>query len=153
MAAAPFPGRSKAFVDVPRAAGLEARRRGVWDMFNPDFAQGYLGVGQAWGDYDNDGWPDLFVSGNMAANALRRNVEGAFVRSPLADDMLTPGLLTGGVLWGDYDNDGWSDLYVLAHGSNRLFRKVQGRALEAATAAAGVGRGQRRQRRVGRLRQ
>ena len=128
-----------AFVDVTRAAGLEARHRGAWDMFNPDFKQGYLGVGQAWGDYDNDGWMDLFVSGNRAANALWRNVEGAFVRSPLADDVLTPGLLTGGALWGDYDNDGWSDLYVLAHGPNRLFRNAQGQALEDATAVAGVG--------------
>ena len=66
-------------------------------------------------------------------------MEGAFVRSPLADDALTPGLLTGGALWGDYDNDGWSDLYVLAPGPNRLLRNAQGQALEDATAVAGVG--------------
>ena len=58
------------FVDVTQEAGIQAVHRGEFAM---DGEEGYLGVGQAWGDFDNDGWTDLFVTGNLAANALYRN--------------------------------------------------------------------------------
>ena len=61
---------SRAFVDVTQSAGIQAIHRGEFAM---DGEQGYLGVGQAWGDYDNDGWTDLFVTGNLAPNSLYHN--------------------------------------------------------------------------------
>ena len=122
-------------------------------MFNPDFVSGYLGVGQAWGDFDNDGWLDLFFTGNIADNVLFRNEGGVFSRSALTADVAMPGELTGGAVFADYDNDGWSDLYVIAQGSNRLFRNREGTGFEDVTAAGR--RGRRRQgfgSRLGRLR-
>ncbi len=127
------------FADVTAAVGLDARHEGFWDMFNPDFASGYLGVGQAWGDFDNDGWLDLFFTGNIADNVLFRNDGGVFSRSDLTADVAMPGELTGGAVFADYDNDGWSDLYVIAQGPNRLFRNREGSGFEDVTAAAGVG--------------
>ncbi len=128
-----------AFADVTADAGLQAEHTGFWDMFNPEFTAGYLGVGQAWGDYDNDGWLDLFVSGNQADNALFRNEGGRFVPSPLAADVAMSGALSGGAVWADVDNDGWSDLYVIAQGPNRLFRNDRGQALVDVTDHAQVG--------------
>lgn len=126
-------------VDVTAAVGLDAPHTGFWDMFNPEFAAGYLGVGQAWGDYDQDGWMDLFLTGNQAANTLFRNQAGQFTRSPLSDALAIPDTLSGGAVWADYDNDGWPDLYVIAHGANHLFRNDRGARFEDVTAQAGVG--------------
>ena len=128
------------FVDVTEEMGLrQARHAGFWDMFNPEFTEGYLGVGQAWGDFDNDGWMDLFLSGNQADNALFHNVEGHFRLSDLTADIAMPDSRTGGAVWADVDNDGWSDLYVIAHGANRLFHNDRGRALVDVTDQARVG--------------
>jgi FG-GAP-like repeat/ASPIC and UnbV len=69
--------------------------------------------GTAWADYDNDGWPDLYVvKGISAPNRLYRNLgNGTFAvvtNSPGATDV-GRGL---GCAWGDYNNDGFVDLFV-----------------------------------------
>jgi hypothetical protein len=81
------------------------------------------GVCAAWGDYDDDGDPDLYLSnGQPDANRLFRNDGGgAFV------DVTVPPLGDAGngrgVDWGDYDNDGDLDLYLVKDsGTNRLYR-------------------------------
>ncbi|RME57321.1 MAG: hypothetical protein D6790_13445, partial [Caldilineae bacterium] len=62
------------FADVSEAAGISAQHRAVWNEFtNRPFDDGYLASGQAWGDYDADGWPDLYVTGNLAPNVLYHN--------------------------------------------------------------------------------
>lgn len=125
------------FVDASGAAGIAMRHRGVWD---PDADVGYLGMGQAWGDYDNDGWIDLYLTGNLEPNALLRNRgDGTFEPAPHTAHVALAEAVSGGALWGDYDNDGWTDLYVLNHGPNVLFRNDGGRGFIDATAAAGVG--------------
>ncbi|MFH1680534.1 MAG: FG-GAP-like repeat-containing protein [Candidatus Eisenbacteria bacterium] len=79
--------------------------------------------GVAFGDYDNDGDLDLYVSVYTNQNRLFRNDNGVF-----ADVTTAPLNHVGtgiGVAWGDYDNDGDLDLY-LCNGTaaypNRLFR-------------------------------
>jgi hypothetical protein len=77
----------------------------------------------AWGDYDNDGYDDLFVPINdlNKPNILyHNNGDGTFKKvknSPVVDDL---GASVAGV-WGDYDNDGYLDLFV-ANNINSLNR-------------------------------
>ena len=85
------------FVDVTAGSGL-------------DGATGY-GMGVATGDYDNDGWIDLYVT-NVGANQLWRNQGDGTFRD------VTAAAGVGDALWGtsaafaDLDGDGWLDLYV-----------------------------------------
>jgi hypothetical protein len=67
--------------------------------------------GGAWGDYDNDGLPDLFVTDNHGSrNRLYHNGgNGAFTN--VSSGPMLPGGGVGAV-WGDYDNDGYLDLFV-----------------------------------------
>lgn len=134
------------FVDVTAQAGITAQHKAVWA--GKGFQEGaaeeggnsYLGAGQAWGDYDNDGWLDLYVSGGLAENVLYHNEQdGTFAISPYTAAVALPDTISGGVIWADYDNDGWLDLYVLAKGANVLFHNEEGQGFADVTAVAGVG--------------
>ena len=126
------------FIDVTQSTGINATHRAIWDPDN--HPKGYLAMGQAWGDYDNDGWLDLYVTGNLDPNVLyHNNGDGTFTESPLSPNVSLPDVPSGGAVWADYDNDGWIDLYVLNQGANVLFRNDQGVALVDVTAIAGVG--------------
>ncbi len=133
-------GKPEPFVDVSESAGVTATHNGHWELFEDDFATGYLGIGQAWGDYDRDGWLDLYVTGNRDPSVLyRNNGDGAFAVSELSLQVALEGAETGGAVWADYDNDGWLDLYVLNHGANTLFHNDGGRGFSDVTARASVG--------------
>ena len=81
-------------------------------------AEAKSAVGVAWGDYDNDGNLDLFVAnGGNQDNSLFHNVGGALIK--VTDSAVcTGGGYSVGAAWGDYDNDGFLDLFV----ANRLGR-------------------------------
>jgi len=133
------------FEDVTEQAGITAQHTAVWSGmgFTEGASEGgesYLGAGQAWGDYDNDGWLDLYVTGGLTENVLYHNEQdGTFSVSPYAAAVAMPGAVSGGVGWGDYDNDGWLDLYVLVKGANVLFHNENGAGFRDVTATAGVG--------------
>ena len=129
------------FHDVSEEAGIHATHRGIWDENAPgQYENGYLAAGTAWGDYDNDGWVDLYTTGNLDPNVLyRNNQDGTFTVSEFSEDVSLPDVLSGGAVWGDYDNDGWRDLYVLNMDANRLYRNIQGTGFEDVTQIAGVG--------------
>jgi enediyne biosynthesis protein E4 len=80
--------------------------------------------GCAWGDYDNDGFVDLFVGNNPSLNALyRNNGDGTFTKITNA----TPALDRGyGCAWGDFNNDGNLDLLVSNQSVNSLYRNDAG---------------------------
>ena len=95
------------------------------------------GSGVALIDYDNDGFPDLFiVSAQGGSNRLyHNNGNGHFTDVTAETGLLSEGWGQG-VCAGDYDNDGYTDLVVTYWGQNRLYRNVGGKRFEDVTAAA-----------------
>jgi len=93
--------------------------------------------GCAWGDYDNDGFIDLFVGNNPSFNALyRNNGDGTFTKVTNA----TPALDRGyGCAWADYDNDGDLDLLVSNQSVNTLYRNEGGGVFTRVTFAGAAG--------------
>ncbi len=80
--------------------------------------------GSAWGDYDNDGLLDLFVTGMEAGNRLYHNNGNGVFTNVTSGPMLRPPLGGGSraCAWGDFDNDGYLDLFVCSYNAtNRLF--------------------------------
>ena len=77
----------------------------------------YYGMGAVWGDYDNDGWPDLYVADDAGPNYLYRNKhDGTFeeVGLMMGADLSGDGQELGsmGVDMGDYDHKGRLDIFV-----------------------------------------
>ena len=80
--------------------------------------------GAAAGDFDNDGWVDLFVTRLNARPLLYRNMgDGTFQDVAVAAGF-TVGLPANGPAWGDIDNDGDKDLYVTSSGGTRFYMYV-----------------------------
>ena len=77
-------------------------------------------TGCAWADYDNDGYLDLFVANNNENNFLyHNNRDGTFTKIT-SGRIVTDGGSSLGAAWGDYDNDGFLDLFV-ANANQRNF--------------------------------
>ncbi len=97
-------------------------------------------IGQAWGDYDQDGWDDLYLTDPAGPNILYRNMgNGKFAISPLAASIALINTQSSGAVFADYDNDGYPDLYVLRRNlPNVLFHNEQGKAFTDVSAQAGV---------------
>jgi hypothetical protein len=97
-------------------------------------------VGQAWGDYDQDGWFDLYVTDPRGPNLLYRNRgDGTFELPAAADDVSLPNANSAGAIFADYDNDGFPDLYVVNRNQpNVLFHNEGGAGFVDVSDAAGV---------------
>ncbi|MFC1570128.1 FG-GAP repeat domain-containing protein, partial [bacterium] len=92
-------------------------------LFNKGYSQGC-----AWGDYDHDGDPDLFVANmNGENNDLYNNQgDGTFDKITVGD-IVTLGSSSSGACWGDYDNDGDEDLFVAnTNGENNFLYRNEG---------------------------
>ncbi|OPL18098.1 MAG: hypothetical protein AVO35_06230 [Candidatus Aegiribacteria sp. MLS_C] len=95
----------------------------------------------AWLDYDNDGLEDCYVGRSGSGNLLYRNLgDGTFEEVGAAAGVADDGG-TSGVCAGDYDGDGFFDLYSvnINSPSNRLFRNQGDGTFEDVTVTAGVG--------------
>ncbi|MGH8033720.1 MAG: CRTAC1 family protein, partial [Lysobacterales bacterium] len=83
-------------------------------------------LSNAWGDFDNDGDPDLIVTFEAAPVRLYRNDPGGFVEVARDFGLSRDAADSRSVPWGDYDNDGDLDLYIGYSGhqgpANRLYR-------------------------------
>jgi hypothetical protein len=135
------------FVDVAREAGLVART-----IYGGQRTNKYLlettGCGVAMLDYDNDGFVDLFFvngttlegfpRGQEPTSHLYRNRGNGTFEDTTAKAGLALAGWGQGVCAGDYDNDGFDDLYVTFWGQNRLFRNRGNGTFEDVTSRAGL---------------
>src|ERR1700741_1229645 len=140
--AAPYP-----FEEIP------AEKSGIrWVHSSGKSPEKYLpettGAGCAFFDYDNDGWMDIYLVNSGTSdfyapksplkNALyHNNHDGTF--TDVTDKAGVAGGTFGmGVAAGDYDGDGWVDLYVTSYGRNILYRNNGNGTFADVTDKAGV---------------
>jgi hypothetical protein len=118
------------FINVGRESGLNAKT-----IYGGEHKNKYLlettGCGVAFYDYDNDGWLDIFlVNGTRlegfpagsepTSHLFRNNRDGTFTDVTVKAGVAHSGWGQG-VCVGDYDNDGWDDLFVTYFGKNVLY--------------------------------
>jgi enediyne biosynthesis protein E4 len=118
------------FLNVARESGLNVKT-----IFGGEHKNKYLlettGCGVAFYDYDNDGWLDIFlVNGSRlegfpagaepTSHLFRNNRDGTFTDVTAKAGVAHSGWGQG-VCIGDYDNDGWEDLFVTYYGKNVLY--------------------------------
>ena len=133
------------FADITRAAGIHfVHNTGA---FGKKYLPETLGPGVAFIDYNNDGWQDIFFvngtrwpghPGQVTTPALyRNNRDGTFTDVTRQAGLAIPtyGL---GVAVGDYDNDGYDDLFVTAYGQNHLFHNNGNGTFTDVTKQAGL---------------
>ena len=131
---APYPEKlvPVQFSDVTAGAGIRFRHN------NGAYGRKYLpettGSGCAFLDYDRDGWPDILLINGMdfadapkkrrSVLALYHNDQNGKFTDVTAGSGLGQSMYGMGVAIGDYDNDGWDDIFITALGQNRLFRNL-----------------------------
>jgi enediyne biosynthesis protein E4 len=75
--------------------------------------EGHYGQGVAVGDYDNDGYPDMYVTGYGRAILYHNNGDGTFTDVTAKAGVADEGQWSTSAAWFDFDKDGWLDLVVL----------------------------------------
>ena len=119
------------FVDVAREAGITAPN--VWGAVDhKNYIIEAKGAGLAFFDYDNDGWLDVYLTNGTqlgrqwpagqapTSHLYKNNRDGTFTDVTEKSGLARTGWQTG-VCIGDYDNDGWDDLFCCFWGHNILF--------------------------------
>lgn len=147
-AAAPVSRHGFALEDVAAARGVTfAHTAPTFDAqlahIMPQIAA--LGAAVAVADFNRDGWHDLYVtnSGEGSLNALyRNNGDGSFTdvaREAGVADVNREGTgVSMGAVWGDFDNDGFEDLFLYKYGRPELFRNDAGKAFVRVSEQAGL---------------
>jgi hypothetical protein len=113
------------------------------DPIMPEVAS--MGASVSIVDFDRDGWPDIYVTNSAigSKNALYRNMhDGTF--KDVADELGIADVnragtgVSMGAVWGDYDNDGYEDLFLVKWGRPELFHNDQGHGFTRVTEQAGL---------------
>ncbi len=134
------------FTDVAQAAGL--RNPTIYGgVSHKDYIVETMGCGCAFFDYDNDGWLDVFVlSGTRfgegapgATNRLYKNNRDGTFTDVTEKAGLTRAGWPYGVCVGDYDNDGFEDLFIAYWGENALYHNNGDGTFTDVAQKAGVG--------------
>ena len=133
------------FQDVTAKSGIHfVHHNGA---FGKKFLPETVGPGVAFIDYDNDGWPDIFlvngadwpghVQKHSTPKLYHNNHDGTFtdVTHKAGLDVEIYGI---GVAVGDFDNDGYDDLFVTAYGQSRLFHNNGNGTFTDVTQKAGL---------------
>ena len=144
------PSRAKpvvVFEEVsPKVSGI------TWVHNNAHSPERYLpetvGAGCAFLDYDNDGWMDIYLVNSGASdfytppvplkNALYRNNRNGTFTDVTEKAGVAGGGFGMGVAAGDYNGDGWQDIYVTGYGGNILYRSNGNGTFTDVTEQAGV---------------
>jgi hypothetical protein len=140
-------GLGFSLVDVAREAGVTAVTTYGGEKTNKYLLE-TTGTGVAMFDYDNDGWLDLFfVNGTTlegfpaaaepASHLYRNRGDGTFEDTTAKAGLALRGWGQGACA-GDYDNDGYTDLYVTFWGQNRLFHNRRDGTFADVTERAGL---------------
>ena len=135
------------FIDAAGSAGLRMKNvNGGTDT--KKYIIETTGSGVAILDYDNDGWPDIFLVNGTSldrgrekdpptSHLFRNNHDGTFSDVTRAAGLEFSGWGQGACV-GDYDNDGFDDLYVTYYGKNRLYHNEGNGTFQEVAAPAGV---------------
>ncbi len=139
------------FIDATKEAGLDKFRHRSGTPDKTTILE-TMGSGVALLDYDNDGWLDIFLLNGSTMAALQgkeappramlfhNNHDGTF--TDVTDKAGVANERWGfGVAVGDYDNDGWPDLYVANYGKNRLYHNNHDGTFTDVAEKAGVALG------------
>jgi hypothetical protein len=147
MQAAHPPGAGfSTFVDVAESAGLN-HVMFYGEGTKATYLTEIMGGGCAFFDFDNDGWLDVFILGGRrldsvpagASNRLyRNNRDGTFTDVTSQSGLIDAGWAVG-VCVGDYNNDGFEDLFLTYFGQNRLYRNNGNGTFTDVTQQAGLG--------------
>jgi hypothetical protein len=149
VGAAPAPSFDVRFEDVTRAAGIVFRHERA--ASSEKLYLETMGAGVGWLDYDQDGFQDAFFANSGATPHFkpasppqpalyRNNGDGTFTDMTAKSGLAVgPGFFFFGVAAGDYDNDGYPDLYVSGYRRSLLYRNNGKGAFEDVTDKAGVG--------------
>jgi len=133
------------FREITQQAGIRFLHNNA--AFGRKYLPETMGSGVAFIDYDNDGWPDIFLvngtgwpgrpSRHSTPKLYHNNHDGTFtdVTHKAGLDVELFGM---GVAVGDYDNDGFDDLFVTALGQNRLFHNNGNGTFTDVTQKAGL---------------
>ena len=139
------------FIDATKEAGLDRFHHHSGTPGKATILE-TMGSGVALLDYDNDGWLDIFLLNGstiaalqgkespLRAMLLHNNHDGTF--TDLTEKAGVANERWGfGVAVGDYDNDGWPDIYVANYGKNRLYRNNRDGTFTDVAEKAGVALG------------
>jgi hypothetical protein len=134
--------------DVSHAAGIAFVHQAPkldpkLDPIMPEVAS--MGASVSIVDFDRDGWPDIYVTNSAigSKNALYRNMHDGSFKDVAAEmgiaDVNQPGTgVSTGAVWGDFDNDGYEDLFLIKWGRPELFHNDQGHGFTRVTEQAGL---------------
>src|ERR1700730_6031069 len=107
-----------------------------------------MGAGASIVDFDRDGWQDIYLtnSGEGSKNALYRNLGNGTFKDVagelgIADLNQTGTGVSMGAVWGDYDNDGYEDLFLYKWGRPELFHNDGVHGFTRVTEMAGLAQG------------
>ena len=141
------------FVDVAAEAGL-TRTIYYGEVASSDYISEANGCGVAFYDYDHDGWLDILLlngsrrsgipDGEVATNRLYRNNRDGTFTDVTEDAGLVRTGWANGVCIGDYNNDGFDDLFITYRGANVLYRNNGDGTFTDVTVETGVGGDPRR---------
>jgi hypothetical protein len=136
------------FQEVAKASGIDFIHQAPTldhklDHIMPQVAS--MGAGASIVDFDRDGWQDIYLtnSGEGSQNCLYRNQgDGTFKdvagELGIADVNQQNTGVSMGAVWGDYDNDGYEDVFIYKWGRPELFRNEGGRHFTRVSEAAGL---------------